>query len=380
MTVPAAPLLGWGQLVRALRGTAGATRPWAAAHGDRVTAVYQRGNVALAAGVTAFAGSHGVARVHVWAPGYICEQALSPLRADGFPLHFFRVRPDLSPDWASLAADIAAHPGPGVLVLVHYFGFPNRTAEAAAFCEAHGLGLLEDAAHLAVPIAAPHGGIIVYSPRKTLPVPAGGLVVVSPALAPHLPGTNARTPLPPTLRWVGRKLAQRALAAARIPWHRALRAADDAEGVSPAASAWPPGYVPRCNALELRMLRGTVSLIHRAAKARMANYAALAGAVAGIPGVRLLFADVPEGACPYALPVLVSGGGAGVARRLRRSGVLASRWPDLPPEVLAQPAAHRQAIELHHELLLLPVHQSLTRGQRDFIAHGLRRAVAAQAA
>src|SRR6202041_4608 len=43
----------------------------------------------------------------------------------------------------------------------------------------------------------------------------------------------------------------------------------------------------------------------------------------------------------------------------QRKGLPVTTWPDLPPEVIADPARHAGAWNLRHSRLYLPVHQSL---------------------
>ena len=340
MTVPAAPLPDVVGLIRALSADGlfeGA--PWLSGGSGRKVSFFSRASMALASASVALSESASDSRWRLWVPEYFCGDALAPVRHRGLPLSFYPVKDDLSPD---LPKDLS---GPGALLAVHYFGFPNVLDDVSAACRAAGLTLIEDAAHILVP----HKGVgaspwVIYSPHKLLALPAGGVLVFPedavsrlPAEAPQESGENAR--------WVVRRMTQAALRAARIPWHRG-RSAD-------AASSHSDPVVRALSPFGLSLLKEAEAGFPETARRRRENFLRIGDWMAELPGCRPIHRGLPDSVCPYAYPLFVADAQR-VVSRLQALGVPAYRWPDLPPESRGAVARRLAA-----ETVLLPVHQSL---------------------
>lgn len=100
---------------------------------------------------------------------------------------------------------------------------------------------------------------------------------------------------------------------------------------------------------------------------RRANYLRLAGAVAGILGLKTLFDQLPEGICPLSLPLLVSNRDACV-ELLQASGIAALPW---------WAGFHRNGIDwdqfpdacwLKRNVLTLPIHQGMDDQHLAYVA------------
>lgn len=301
----------------------------------------------------------------ILAPAYVTGSALAPFDWAGVTCAFYDVDPaTLAPDWGS-AAQALARTKARALLLVHYFGFPRDPGLAYAFSQAHHLALIENCAHF-LP-AAPGGSgpgtfadAAIFSLRKLLPIPDGGALRLGDHVAapPHLPPRSA----PPSvlLPLLARHLAQRANiqrprrgAGAPIP-------AVDARPVEPEVGI-------------LRWSRWVMARLDLAAArhARQENYRVLAQMVAGIPGVELLYPDVPACACPQVLPVRVPDAER-TAASLVAMGVGAYRWPTLPPRCAA---ASEGARRLAEHILALPVHQGLSPAHLQYVADCVGRAL-----
>jgi hypothetical protein len=76
-----------------------------------------------------------------------------------------------------------------------------------------------------------------------------------------------------------------------------------------------------------------------------------------------------------ALPLLASGGGDVLVDRLRRSGVAASQFREVSPELADEPGSHDVAMKFYQQLVWIPTHHSLNSRQMDQI--GERVALAA---
>jgi dTDP-4-amino-4,6-dideoxygalactose transaminase len=330
----------------------------------------------LAAGIEAVRRATEETSITIWFPDYFCNEALDLVRCLPVAVKFYPIREDLTPDWPVLEECAASQPGAHVLVLVHYFGFPNAMNEAKAFCGQHSMVLLEDAAHVLIPGAEiGQGDLLIFSPRKLLAVPSGGILVASGDWARHLVDVSrVRRVKAYTIRWLGRRLAQKALLHLHIPWHR-LRSIYQGGWFEGNTNVLYGGALEGCDPFVLRLLTVMEQHIEEVIERRRHNYRLLLEWASQLAQARPLFASLPDGVCPYAFPLLVDHGSTNVVARLQACGIPASRWPDLPPEVLAAKEEHHVAMRTHEQLLLLPVHQSLTPHQIDAVGQRLQVAL-----
>ena len=115
-------------------------------------------------------------------PAYTCKEVLRPFLGRA-RVEFYDIQPNLGVDPNELKEKLTAHNVNG-LVLINYFGFlqPFRK-EVKQLCRDKGVLLIEDCAHsLLTAGSGETGDFVVYSFRKTLPVPDGGGLKVDVAL------------------------------------------------------------------------------------------------------------------------------------------------------------------------------------------------------
>jgi hypothetical protein len=326
MFVPASPLIG----LRFRLGEDGAA-PWRTIMPGPTT-LFARCRFALFEGLRLLVCERGLRRV--WLPAWICRPVPEAVRAAGLGVRVYDIDERLAPRLET----IEPAPGDGLLV-VHYFGLAQPLARLRAFCDAHGMALIEDCAHALPDPEAPvrvgaAGEIAVFSLRKQLPVAGGGLLVVNP--------TRMRaTPRPPrpTLG-DARELARLALLVVeRIAFAAGLNlltlknrlpvvdtAAAPAARAAARAYADPPGP----SRLVVPMLRAVDWL--PLVRERRRRYAALAEALRAVPEVAVALREAPDGSVPLALPLWAPDADA-LARSLRRRGIEATCWPwgEQPP-------------------------------------------------
>jgi hypothetical protein len=376
MIVPVAPLPLIKNLLQACTGPPCTGTSWFSRGAEAAIRFYRRGSLALAGGVAAVRREQGVAGITVWVPGYFCDEALVPLRGLAATLKFYPCQPDLTPDWHFLEEGVKGTARPQVLVLVHYFGFANASQEAVHFCQRHGLTLLEDGAHvLRMTPGLGMGELLVFSPRKLLAVPAGGVLIFPPKLRDYLPEMPVAPWSGDIILWVARRLTQNIFLALGLSWSWWWRRLPECEPVG--RGPFPPPLLAACDRYTLGLLALDEPRLAGMVARRRRNYEGLADCLRGVSGVRLLFPQLPPETCPYVFPFLMDQGSDQVMARLRSRGILASRWPTLPPEVEGDPEKHRTALEIRNRLLLLPVHQSLTDRQVEWMGNQLREALVA---
>lgn len=374
MIVPAAPLPSVANLINALSANESTGEIWSPVNHEYTWGFYRRGSVALGAGVAAAAGTKPSKDITVWLPGYFCNEALDPVRQLSIRLKFYSIKTDLTPDFERLEQTANAEAGLQIFVVVHYFGFPNATSKASEFCKQLGMILFEDAAHmLSLGSETGKGELIIFSPRKVLALPSGGLLLARKNFVASLQSAGVENDWSESLSWVARRLTQKILLQLHMPWHR-FKSSDETtlavDGRNGTVSARPAA-----NRYSLKLLRVIESDFQATIARRRANYTRLLQLIKAFDAVKPLFADLPNDVCPYAFPLLVKQGSQKVVRKLKESGVMASRWPDLPPEVTNDSADHEIAIDTYQRLMLLPIHQSLNAEDMDTVGSTLQRAI-----
>lgn len=390
--MPLAPVLSLG----ALLPQAGPRPP---AVGDLPqTRGVTSGRSAIALALRAMAVGPGQ---RVLVPAYHSPAMVPPVLWCGATPVFYRVRADASVDLDDVAARLdGAADGQGpirVLMVSHYFGFPQPLAALRAFCDARGLRLLEDCAHswfgsyAGQPLGS-YGDYAAASSMKFFPVYDGGCLASARhrldgvRLAGAGPGFELKSALA-TLELAfahGRLDALRGLLALPLLLKRTLwelakrRRAPSARALAPAASdsdaGFDPWWVDKRGALASRLLLRLLPPTRLVARRRR-HYLALLDAVRGLPGCRPLHPALPDSVCPWMFPLQVDDADA-VAARLLAAGVPLTRfgldpWPGMDAGVCAHSA------RLGREVLALPCHQALREGELAWLAAALRQALAA---
>jgi dTDP-4-amino-4,6-dideoxygalactose transaminase len=371
MTIHAAPIPYLKTLWQALFTGLSDGALWHCPVSGKSIQFYSRGMWAMTEGVTAILDKRDKKNGQVWLPEYFCNEPLAPLRNKEINLYFYPIKNDLSPDWDKLEAITVKYDPPDVFILVHYFGFPNCLDEARLFCDNHGVQLLEDCAHLLFPVNGCGQNTAVFSPRKLLPIPEGGLLIMSNRSTAWQVNKKFSNNKKMILKWLMLRLAQRMMLTVGISWHHFRKIAvgnlhnNHANQLSGSMKMFPDQYT-------LRLLGVIEKDLDYVLEKRRANYMRLLRAVDGIKGVRPLFPSLPDYVCPYTFPMILSEGRDAVASRLNHFGLPASSWPDLPPEVLEKCDEHKTAVWLQEHILLLPVHQNLSKKQVEYMAFKLR--------
>jgi dTDP-4-amino-4,6-dideoxygalactose transaminase len=326
---------------------------------------------AMAEGIRFILDKRGKKEGKVWLPDYFCNEPLGPLRKREINLHFYPIKVDLSPDWDRMKNDAARYGPPDVFILVHYFGFINSIEKARTFCDEYGAELLEDCAHLLLPINGVGQNVSIFSPKKLLAVPEGGLLMLPEGMKRRENNKECAGDRKVVWEWLARRLTQRMMLLLRISWHRFRKGAvrTEEEIVQNGRVGYGSKYA---NLFSLKLLVVLEKELDVVVEKRRKNYARLSQAINGMKGARPLFPSIPDQVCPYAFPSILSDKREAVALQLQHKSIPASSWPDLPPEVLKARAEHETAIRLQKHILLLPVHQDLSGKQVEYMAFKLR--------
>lgn len=123
-------------------------------------------------------------------PGYIGESiregsgVFDPIRHTKVRYMFYKLNKDLSVDMSDFIAKIK-HPNVKVVLLIHYFGFPQRSVcEIAEMCNKNAFILIEDCAHTFTSCYSGQrlgefGDFSFFSIHKIVPTKAGGILQIN---------------------------------------------------------------------------------------------------------------------------------------------------------------------------------------------------------
>lgn len=330
-------------------------------------------------------------QVTVWVPDFFCNAALNALRQTGARLLFYPLTAELAPDLAACQVMAKDNP-PDLFLLVHYFGKPAPMAPARDFCAQHGAWLIEDAAHVLQPAGAIGvcGDFVIYSPHKYLAIPDGAVLVARPD-GPSRLGVVALTSFGKPSGWSGQlgdlqrlmgdtvargqiqsmvwltkrvlqKLGVRSLPSPATPFAEPLTVVDFPRTKLPAASQ---------SKLSRSLLAGMPVPLGEIAHRRQEHQLLWDSLLANDEGRSTYGVSVAERPAnrewaPYLASYRVDSGRLRATYdRWHRLGLPVSTWPDLPPEVMANPERHVRALNLRDTHLYLSVHQTL--GAREIV-------------
>lgn len=331
----------------------------------------------------------------VLVPAYHSPSMIPPVLWRGAAPVFYRVTPGAAVDLDDLAQKIG--PRTRAVMVTHYFGFPQDMAPIRALCDARGVALIEDCAHAFIgehagrPLGS-WGDYAIASSMKFLPIYEGGALVSSRhsldkvALRSAGAGFEAKV----ALNSLERGFAYGRLPAVRAAFWLPLRTKaalwgmlkrgrkTPAPALAPASSDsgfdFDPRWLDKRSSLFARMLLKAASPA-RIQALRRRHYARLDAALRGLPGVRPLHPQLPEGACPWVFPLLVDDPDTLFAR-LKRAGVPLTRfghplWQGMEADACANAAM------LSRRVLSLPCHQELRAEELDWLVDTVRREVLA---
>lgn len=293
-------------------------------------------------------------------PGFLCGEVVASLAAVEVVPRFYAVDELLHVDVASW--ERMATKNVRAVVAVNYFGFPQPLDLIREWCRAKGAALIEDNAQgfLSADGETPlgrRGDLGVFSLRKTLSLPNGA------ALVDNRPGEmeaggfsyrgsfrgaewryRSKVALKRMMGWGGLRTVRAVLTGVRM-----ARLAATGEAI-PASPPDRESVIPQeaFAPLTIRLLRRCDFSAERARRRNL--YQACRELFLGVPDVRPLFGDLPEGVVPQGFPFLYMGRDrSALIRAWWRRGVPILAWPEHLPS-----AVRESAPEHYHRVMLVP--------------------------
>lgn len=327
-------------------------------------------------------------------PAYHSLSMIPPVLWRGATPAFYRLGLDATVDLDDVVSKLT--PAVKVLVVTHYFGFPQDLTRIRAFCDTHAIALIEDCAHCFFgeydgrPIGS-FGDYAIASSMKFFPSYDGGVLV------------SSRRRLGTSLRPAGAGFELKAMfntlelgfAYGRLPLLHAVlalplatkdllwrslkfaRGAKTVPALAPESSnsgfGFDPAWVDKRASWTARYLLRQASAPRIVAR-RRANYLLLEHVLGKLPGCRPLFPQLPQGLCPWLFPLLVDDAETAF-NGLCAQGIPVSRfasdlWPHMDPATCANSAV------LSRHVLAFPVHQELLDGELAWLCDRARAVLA----
>jgi len=301
-------------------------------------------------------------------PAYMCSSTIQPLEDYGFRLIFIDVDDQLDLPVDNLQT-VAAKTKINALLLVHYFGFLQNSAEIMSVCRSLNIKLVEDFSHsffsgfLAddTPFDA---DAKIFSIRKSLPIVDGG------ALSWRNAENGIKTDNPSCFAlfhdsiYLLKRLVEKLVTmlniniySERITRGRQSLSTGVEEGLK--KHACQPSWQLKkylCNAAYLQTAQQRI----------LKNFTKLSTKLEAL-GFDLLHKTAQPGEVPQALVAYDHQGG--LADYLRAQGIGAWRWPaeEMPDAVASQIDKYPNANYYNKTLVLLPIHQSVSNRQINYM-------------
>ena len=321
-------------------------------------------------------------QVNVWLPDYFCNESTVAIRSLGVKLSFYPILSDGKPD-LEVCNKMLDNLLPDIILYVNYFGesfFSKGLSDIALKTNAW---LIEDSAHCLKPQKdiGGHGDFVIYSPHKLLAIPDGGLLVIRPNGPSKITNDfldefafdslynsiiNIRKPSNLfSYKWLFKRIIQKF----GLHFFR-KKNKFKLNSYSIGIESLPH---PKMSWLARKLLSNFSDLekeaLHRKNiqqqwKGRLTNNKIFERENIGISKIYHI---------PYMAKIISNDciGAEKIFDLLQQTNIPASLWPDLPPEVLYNPDAHKIAIEMSTSCIFLPVHSSINEKMLTVIFRGM---------
>jgi perosamine synthetase len=329
----------------------------------------------------------------VLVPSYHCASMIEPVIWSGATPVFYRINPDTSVNLDDIAAKLDG--SSRVLMATNYFGFPQDLSAIRAFCDTHGLMMLEDCAHCFLgehkgkPVGS-FGDYAIASSMKFFPIYEGGaLVSARHSLASvqlHSAGKGFETKVAFNALEDGFEYKRLGLVKAlmSVPmflknflWGQIkARNPADAKPLVPGSSeggfSFDPAWLNKRSSYFSRLMMKLVSR-PRMGALRRKNYLKLQAALQGLPGCRPLFPVLPDGVFPWVFP-LQTDDPQTIFKILKWQGVPIIRfgeylWPGVDASVCAS------SVDLSRRVMAFSCHQELREDELDWMISKIKDAL-----
>ena len=324
-------------------------------------------------------------------PGYHCPVMVFPVEKLGARPIFYKIQLDCTPDLGDVEAKISS--STRAIMAVHYFGWANEFSELRCFCREHGIALIEDCAHCffgsknGVAVGS-IGDIAIASIWKFFPLASGGVLRINSHDPEKLP-LQPRSSLYKECKDIFNTLEMSSyhglcgvvlnnfLRAVHLAQHRSnkhthaqITSFNQKENKNPYANHFIASTYSKCRmSLALRWMFQCADKEY-VAEIRRKNFSFLTEHFKNFSNISCLFKEMSEKTVPYVFPIIIQDSG-NIPRVLRNSGIQILRFG----EYLWQEGKGNDckvSNMLSQKCIQLPLHQSLSRADLEYMANLLR--------
>lgn len=319
-------------------------------------------------------------------PAFHCESMVAPVRFLKACPVFYRITSNTSLDIEDLQSKISHRTK--VIIVTHYFGFPQNLDSVRLVCDQNQLSLIEDCAHSFFGKSgnSPVGQIGDYaiaSSMKFFPVYDGGI------LASNHNNLNHIELFSPSAIFQAKSLinmlenavhynrlgslgaiARFGLSIKTLTWsiYKKFRRISSNKRIGPTSSDGGFGLDKEWIYKESSFISSKViqsSNFHTIAITRRQNYLKLESALKNLPGCHSLFEQLPESAVPLVYPLYVDQAKK-VFPELKWAGIPIWRFGEyLDPDI--DQSVCPISVEYSEHIFQFPCHQSLTAEEIDWM-------------
>ena len=274
-----------------------------------------------------------------------------------------------------------------VMVLPHFFGFPQCMEDVMSFCQNKNILLIEDCAHAfygtykGVPLGK-FGMFSIASPRKFLPIDGGGVFVdnrldVEESDVVLIP-QGFKAEVKALLRWLlqavkknfnKKKYTVRNLTRKfeSVQSGKASKEEVDDSG----CLQWFDKSKKDFSSIDVSRYLIKVSPHQWVISKRREYYNTWLTSISGVEGCHPLFNEVSEGVVPYMFPLVLDCRPNLIFDLLKKEGVPMWRWEDIAVSDC------RVSKEYRESLVQLPCHQTLTEDELNWMIETVKSIVSA---
>ncbi|MBF0472840.1 MAG: DegT/DnrJ/EryC1/StrS aminotransferase family protein, partial [Nitrospirae bacterium] len=309
-------------------------------------------------------------------PAYMCYNALQPLMKAGARFRFIDIGIDLKIDFRSLV-DLFTNKTK-LLILVQYFGMPTDIREIVGFAQSQGVHTVEDC-------ALSYGSIIngrfagttadfgLFSLRKFFPIPDGGMLLDNRNNISDIKreGINMGKGLA-----IVRSMLSNAESKTGVPFVKYLKGSK--------GELLNDSIVNGEGDFELGISNVSMGILEKQEPwediclKRRENYKYMLIGLEENTLFKPLRKTLEDGFCPMTLPLMVDSADSAdsIRDKLNQDRVPAYAWPgvsNLHPYVRENIKKYPITQYLVNNLIMLPVHQDLTKRHLDYMIQVLTR-------
>ena len=327
-------------------------------------------------------------RTHILVPSFNCGHEIEPFLRENFKIDMYRINRYGIIDFDHLASQLTGRQQ--VVLVTHFFGFPQHIEEISQFCRKKNVYVLEDCAHSFLSTIAGKplgswGDLSIYSYRKSLPSPdGGGLMINNPDMSLVLPSSapNAMSVMKKTAELIINQLQTSASFSSPFAFKliagikRALLLVQSLiqKGTRPESlhlySPDDESYEYNSEILDWKISELSLRVIancnhQQIRKSRIRNYQYVAKAIKRAERLRPLFPNLPDGTCPLGFPFIGPENCDEIHDVMADYPYLLLWWPQFHPGVKWHD--FEDSVWLKRNCYFLSIHQDMRKSHLDFL-------------